>query len=118
MTTATTRTTGITAFLTTDGVDFITRTATTSVRDSVAYSDLANCDIAGRKAKVELGDNVIAFATEKLALLLKPYTSAKGETYYWSPLEPIDRKPSISLDEAKKLAAKKAPAKRRARKAA
>lgn len=115
MITESTRTAGVTAFLTSEGIDLIVRTATKSVRESIAYSDLSNCEVAGRKARLELGDDVIAFATEKCSLLLRPYQSRNGSTYYWSALEPIEAKPSISLEEAKKLAAKK-PARRRAAK--
>ena len=109
-----TRTAGVTAFLTADGIDLIVRTATKSVRESISYSELSDCEVAGRKAKLELGDDVIAFATDKCALLLRPYQSRNGSTYYWSALEPIESKPSISLEEAKKLVK---PKRRAARKA-
>lgn len=104
MSNQTTRTAGITAFLTASGIDLIVRTATSTVRESVPYAQMGDCKVAGRKAKLALGNGTVAFASAKQSFILKPYSGKGGSEYFWAPLEKVDAKPTISFEEAMALA--------------
>jgi hypothetical protein len=90
---------GITAFLDGDTINFIVRTATATVRDSVKVANMAECIVAGRPANLHFAGEAIRFDTEKANLTLKMYSPASGKDYFWSAFEPIEAKPSMTVAE-------------------